>query len=261
MSTLTVIKIGASIIDDKAKLHPFLSDFSKIQGYKILVHGGGKIASEFGTKLGIAPNYVAGRRVTDEQTLELVTMVYGGLINKTIVSALQALNCNALGLTGADMNIITAKKRDTSIVNYGHVGDIPENGVNAEAIHQLLNLGVTPVMASLTHDGNGNLLNTNADTIASTIAIAMSKLIDVQLIYGFEKDGVLLNSKDDSTVIPTLKIKDFDKLCNEGIISDGMLPKFTNACNAVKNGVKSVAIGNSTQIQDIISGKSGTRIV
>lgn len=257
---LTIIKIGGNIIDNKAKLNCFISDFSKIEGSKILVHGGGKIASELGLKLGIDPSYVDGRRVTDKQTLELVTMVYGGLINKNIVAALQALDCDAIGLTGADMNMITAIKRPVATVDYGYVGNIVQNGVNAKRMEQILNIGLTPVIAPLTHDGNGSLLNTNADTIASEIATAMAQLTDVQLVYCFEKNGVLLNAEDDNTVIPSIAINDFDILQAEGIISAGMLPKLANACNAIKNGVKKVTIGNAAHINDIISGKSGTVI-
>lgn len=257
---LTIIKIGGNIIDDKAKLNCFISDFSKIEGHKILVHGGGKIATELGLKSGIEPTYVDGRRITDIQTLELVTMVYGGLINKNIVAALQAFGCNAIGLTGADMNMITAVKRPVTTVDYGYVGNIVQNGVDSKKIQQLLDIGLTPVIAPLTHDGAGSLLNTNADTIAGEIATAMAQIIDVQLVYCFEKNGVLLNSEDDSTVIPSIAINDFDKLQAEGIISAGMLPKLANACNAIKNGVKKVTIGNAAHINDIISSKSGTVI-
>lgn len=258
---LTVIKIGGNIIDDADKLHAFISDFSKIEEPKILVHGGGKLATEIGFKLNIQPNYVDGRRITDKETLELVTMVYGGLINKNIVAALQAAGCNAIGITGADANIIKAVKRPVKDIDYGFVGDVQNVGINTKSLTALLNLGLVPVIAPLTHDSNGSLLNTNADTIAQEIAKSLATIMDVQLIYCFEKNGVLLNVADDNSVIPQINTVGFEKLKKEGIISDGMLPKIKNACEAINAGVKKVIIGNAIYLPDILKGKSGTQIV
>lgn len=258
---LTVVKIGGNIIDDKMKLDCFIADFCKLEGQKILVHGGGMIATELGVRLDIQPNYIEGRRVTDRQTLDLVTMVYAGLLNKNIVAALQAYDCNAIGLTGADANIITSVKRPVETVDYGYVGDITPKGVNNAQVKQFLDIGLVPVIASLTHDGKGNLLNTNADTIAKELAIAMAKLTNVQLIYCFEKNGVLLNAGDDTTVISRITIHDFEKLKSEGVISGGMIPKVSDSCDAAKAGVKRVVIGNAAHLNNIIFGKSGTEIL
>lgn len=255
---LSVIKIGGNILDDEEALSTFLTAFSQLEGEKILVHGGGKIATEIGHKLGIEPNYVNGRRVTDADTLKLVTMVYAGLINKNIVAKLQSLNCNALGLTGADGNAITAKKRSVGDVDYGFVGDVVV--VNGLLLKQLLDAGITPVFAPITHDGNGVLLNTNADTIAQEVAKAMSQYMEVSLVYGFEKDGVLKNVNDDSSVIPVIEVNDFDRLVADGVISGGMIPKLQNACSAIRAGVKKVIIGNALQLNNIINGEKGTVI-
>lgn len=255
---LNVIKIGGNILDNEDALVKFLEDFSKLEGEKILVHGGGKIATEMGHKLGIEPNYVNGRRVTDADTLRLVTMVYAGLINKSIVVKLQSLNCNALGLTGADGNAITAKKRLVGDVDYGFVGDVV--AVNGLLLKQLLDAGITPVLAPITHDANGGLLNTNADTIALEVAKAISQYMDVSLVYGFEKDGVLKDANDDSSVIPVIEVNDFDQLVADGVISGGMIPKLQNACSAICAGVKHVIIGNALQLNNIINGEKGTII-
>lgn len=255
---LTVVKIGGNIIDDSSKLSEFLSAFGRIKGSKILVHGGGKIATDIGFKLGVEPNYVDGRRITDIATLELVTMVYGGLINKQVVARLQALSCNAIGLSGADGDIIKAVKRPVHTIDYGYVGDVAEPGVNTAIIRQLLDAGLCPVVAPLTHDGEGTLLNTNADTIAQSIARAMAAVMDVQLIYCFEKEGVLDASQE---VIPRITSKDMERLKKEGVIKDGMIPKLSNACEAVVAGVKRVVIGSAAFLDDIIDGNSGTEIV
>ncbi len=258
---LTVIKIGGNIIDDANKLNSFLNDFSNIEGPKILVHGGGKVATEIGLKLNIQPNYIDGRRVTDKETLDLVTMVYGGLINKNIVAVLQAMRCNAIGLTGADANIIKAVKRPVTDTDYGFVGDVTESGIEQKALKALLDIGLVPVIAPLTHDSRGSMLNTNADTVAQEVAKSMVGTIHVQLIYCFEKNGVLLNASDDNSVMPKINACDFEKLKNDGIISGGMIPKIKNACDAVNAGVKKVVIGNATHLSNLLNGKSGTEIV
>lgn len=255
---LNVIKIGGNILDDEGTLAKFLEAFSKLEGEKILVHGGGKIATEIGHKLGVEPNYVNGRRVTDADTLRLVTMVYAGLINKNIVAQLQSLNCNALGLTGADGNVIIAKKRAVGDVDYGFVGDVV--AVNGSLLKQLLDAGITPVLVPITHDGNGGLLNTNADTIAQEVAKAMSQYMDVSLVYSFEKNGVLMDASDDSSVIPVIEVNDFDQLVADGVISGGMIPKLQNACSAIRAGVKQVIIGNALQLNNMINGEMGTVI-
>lgn len=255
---LNVIKVGGNILDDENALSTFLNAFSQLEGEKILVHGGGKIATEIGHKLSVEPNYVNGRRVTDADTLRLVTMVYAGLINKNIVAQLQSLNCNALGLTGADGNVIIAKKRAVGDVDYGFVGDVV--AVKGSLLKQLLDAGITPVLVPITHDGNGGLLNTNADTIAQEVAKAMSQYMDVSLVYSFEKDGVLMDASDESSVISVIEVNDFDRLVADGVISGGMIPKLQNACSAIHAGVKQVIIGNALQLNNIVNGEKGTVI-
>jgi len=255
---LNVIKIGGNILDNEEALSNFLSAFSQLDGKKILVHGGGKIATETGHKLGIEPNYVNGRRVTDADTLKLVTMVYAGLINKNIVAQLQSLNCNALGLTGADGNVIAARKRPVKEVDFGFVGDVV--AVSGLLLKQLLDAGITPVLVPITHDATGVLLNTNADTIAQEVAKAMSQYMDVSLVYGFEKDGVLRDASDDSSVIPVIEVSDFNALVADGVISGGMIPKLQNACDAIAAGVKQVVIGNALLLKSIVNGVKGTVI-
>lgn len=255
---LNIIKIGGNILDNEEALSSFLSSFSQLDGKKILVHGGGKIATETGQKLGIEPNYINGRRVTDADTLKLVTMVYAGLINKNIVAQLQSLNCNALGLTGADGNVIVARKRPVKEVDFGFVGDVV--AVNGQLLKQLLDAGMTPVLVPITHDAAGVLLNTNADTIAQEVAKAMSQYMDVSLVYGFEKDGVLRDASDDSSVIPVIEVSDFNALVADGVISGGMIPKLQNACDAIAAGVKQVVIGNALLLKSIVNGVKGTVI-
>ncbi len=255
---LNVIKIGGNILDNEEAFSRFLEAFSKLEGEKILVHGGGKIATEIGHKLDVEANYINGRRVTGDDTLKLVTMVYAGLINKNIVAQLQSFNCNALGLTGADGNAIIAKKRPVGDVDYGFVGDVV--AVNGLLLKQLLDAEITPVLAPITHDAKGGLLNTNADTIAQEVAKAMSQYIEVSLVYGFEKDGVLKDANVDSSVIPVIEVNDFDQLVADGVISGGMIPKLQNACSAIRAGVKQVIIGNALQLNNIINGEKGTII-
>lgn len=262
MEELKIIKIGGNILDDATQLTRFLSDFAALDGHKILVHGGGKIASSFGQRLGITPRMVEGRRITDSETLELVTMVYGGLINKNVVAQLQAFHCNALGMTGADGNAIYAQKRPVREIDYGFAGDVAgPKSINAAVLQGLLALGLTPVFAPLTHDGNGTLLNTNADTIASVLATALAPYYEVKLIYCFEKKGVLQNAADDETVIPEINRALYQELKANGIVSDGMVPKLDNAFAALESGVSAVYICNASAVGQMVTGaKAGTLI-
>ena len=250
LEKLTVIKVGGKVVEEEATLQRLLVDFAKIEGAKILVHGGGRLATEIAGQLGIVTRMVEGRRITDEPTLRVVTMVYAGLINKKIVAGLQALGVNAIGLTGADMNIMRAVKRPVQTIDYGLAGDVKE--VNADAFLLLLQNGFVPVLSPLTHDKKGLLLNTNADTIAAEAAKALALAFDVTLIYCFEKSGVLMNELDDKSVIPLLDHKLFLKYKTEGIIQDGMIPKLDNAFQAIETGVKQVII---TKASEILSGK------
>lgn len=248
-SQLTLVKIGGNVINDEEKLQHFLEDFSKINGYKLLVHGGGKMASSISKKLGVEPNMIDGRRITDAATLEIVTMVYAGLINKQIVAKLQAFDCSAIGLSGADGNLIRAHKRKHSSIDYGFVGDIDK--VDKNVVLTLLEEGFVPVVCALTHDKKGNMLNTNADTIANALAIALCKKMDVQLYYIFEKDGVLSNPDDDSSIIHQLDQILYDSYKANGTISDGMIPKLDNAFHALNKGVANVIIGSPKLISDL----------
>ncbi|MGE0931320.1 acetylglutamate kinase [Peijinzhouia sedimentorum] len=257
MQSLKVVKIGGNIIDNSEKLQSFLKDFAAMEGLKILVHGGGKIASELGKRLGIEPKMHNGRRITDEETIELVTMVYAGLVNKGIVSKLQSLNCNALGLTGADANSITAYKRPVTDVDFGLVGDVAIEGVNSKAISNFLEQNYTLVLSPITHDGKGQIFNTNADTIASIVAIAMSKMYSVELMYCFEKKGVLADINDENSLIPLIDSTNYNHLKETGIIADGMIPKLENAFEAIQLGVSSVRI---LQAEDMLQSDAGTLI-
>lgn len=269
-SKLTVVKIGGNVIDNSAKMHQFLIDFTALPGAKILVHGGGKAATEFGISMGIEPKMVNGRRVTDIETLRLVTMVYAGLINKNIVAQLQAKECNAIGLTGADGNIIRAHKRTAEnsrslsenheAVDYGFVGDLNDDAVSADAIEKLLNAGFMPVFCAITHDGDTQLLNTNADTIASAVAVAMSAHYETTLVYCFEKKGVMRDIDNDNSVIQTITPVVFEELKRENIVSSGMLPKLQNAFAAVNSGVHEVFIGKSDDLGTLPAGNFGTKI-
>jgi acetylglutamate kinase len=261
MKPLTIVKIGGNVIDDAIKLDTFLSAFAAIAGAKILVHGGGKIATAIGDKLGIQSQYVNGRRITDRETLDLVTMVYGGLINKKIVAALQSKGCNAIGLTGADGNCMLAQKRPIKEVDYGFVGDIVQAGIHADLLQKLVAAGVVPVLAPLTHDGKGNMLNTNADTIAQETAKAIAAIMKVQLIYCFEKKGVLLDMDDDTSLVRKIDEEVYAGLIAKGIISGGMRPKLENAFAAIRQNVSSVVIGHADDLLQLISGKAGTKIV
>lgn len=268
MPALYVVKIGGNIIDDEKKLTSFLKDFAAIKGYKILIHGGGKLATKLAEQMNIPQQLIDGRRITDAETLKIVTMVYAGYINKNIVAQLQANNCNAIGLCGADGNIILAHKREVlnsppaggvGSIDYGFAGDV--DAINTSLLKSILDQQVSVVMAPITHDQKGQLLNTNADTIAQEIANAMSTLYDVQLIYSFEKSGVLLDANDDNTVIPAINPTYYQQLKTEQKIFAGMIPKLDNAFAALDKGVKKVIIGKAEQLTDLITGKAGTSIV
>ena len=259
MNRLLVLKIGGNIIDNDSKLRAFLREFSHIKEKKILVHGGGKLATKMAERLGIEQQLVEGRRITDAETLKIVTMVYGGYINKNIVSQLQQHGCNALGITGADGNAIMAHKRVNAAIDYGFAGDV--DAVNTGFFHSLLQQELDVVVAPITHDGNGQLLNTNADTIAQEIATAMSGKYEVTLVYGFEKAGVLMDADNDETAIPVINATDFEKLKAEKVIFAGMIPKLENAFAAINRGVKAVIIGSAERLGDLIAGACGTRLV
>lgn len=240
---LTIIKVGGKVVEEPESLNTLLDDFSAIAGNKILVHGGGRSATKLSERLGIEAKMVDGRRITDAQTLDIVTMVYAGLVNKNIVAQLQKRKLNAIGFTGADLDIITSVKRPVKTIDYGFVGDV--KSVQTEVLLSLIEQGAVPVVSPIGHDGNGQLLNTNADTIASELARAFSRECDVTLVYCFEKPGVLLNADDDTTVIPTLDYKLFKQYQEEGIIVEGMIPKLDNGFDALRCGVKSVVITNT----------------
>jgi acetylglutamate kinase len=261
MESLFVIKIGGNIIDDETKLSSFLHLFAELKGKKILIHGGGKVATRIGDKLGITSNYVDGRRITDAATLELVTMVYGGLVNKQIVAQLQAFKCNAMGITGADANLIPASKRPVHTIDYGFVGDVNTSLLSPDNWCVLLDNNFVPVVAPLTHDGKGQLLNTNADTIAQEVARVLSKAYAVQLIYSFEKAGVLLDADDEATVIPQINPVSYEQLKKDKKIFAGMIPKLDNAFMALHSGVKKVIIGKAENLPALIQGTTGTSIV
>lgn len=250
MEKLQIIKIGGNCIDDPQELEKFLSAFSKIDGNKILVHGGGMIATDLAKSLGISSEMIEGRRVTDAETLKLITMVYGGLINKNIVAKLQSLNCNAIGLTGADANLMPAKIRSVIPIDYGFVGDVESDSINVEFIKFFLNSGLSPVFAPLTHDENGNMLNTNADTIAATLAMALTPIYKVSLIYCFEKNGVLRDAQVSDSVIHKLSVSEYRDLKVQGVITHGMIPKLDNAFQALKEGVKQVRVCNSNALTE-----------
>ena len=262
MKKVFVVKIGGNIIDNEAKLTDFLHSFSQLSKSSslILIHGGGKLATRLAEKMGVEQQMVDGRRITDAETLKIVTMVYAGYINKNIVAQLQANGCNAIGLTGADGNTILAHKRIAkNNIDYGFAGDIDE--VNAGFLHQLLGQEVSIVLAPITHDKKGQLLNTNADTIAQETAKALSAWYEVSLIYSFEKSGVLLDANDDNTVIPKINPSFYEQLKAEQKIFAGMIPKLDNAFAALNSGVKKVIIGKAEALEQLMNGTSGTTIV
>jgi acetylglutamate kinase len=247
MEKLFIIKIGGNVLDNPTALNSFLVNFASVQGNKILIHGGGKIATKLGDQLGIESKYVNGRRITDAATIDLVTMVYGGLVNKQIVAKLQHLGSNAMGVTGADGNMMKATKRPVKDIDYGFVGDVQASGVHQELLSTLLNQNIVPVFAPLTH-ADGNILNTNADTIASVLAVAMSKQFDVRLIFCFEKKGVLRDVNDLDSVIHHLPKKIYQDLLPQKVFADGILPKLENAYAAIEAGVSEVLIGEASDL-------------
>lgn len=247
-SKLKVIKIGGKLIDDEARLEKFLAVFARSKGNKILIHGGGSMANRLSLKLGINPRMVDGRRITTSADIEVVTMVYAGWINKQIIARLQQHGCNAIGLSGADANTIVARKRPVKEIDYGFVGDIEK--VNTSLIQTLLSNGLTPVFSAITHDGNGNLLNTNSDTVAAEIAIAMSELYETKLLYCFEKKGVLKDSNDNLSVIPLLDFATYRHAAETGSIHNGMLPKLHTGFTALKRKVSEVIIGDDSILNE-----------
>jgi len=254
-----VVKVGGNIIDNKEALQQFLNDFASIQGSKILIHGGGKIATEVAGKLGITQQMVDGRRITDALTLDVITMVYAGLINKNLIASLQSLGCESIGVCGADGNLISAQKRVVKDIDYGLVGD--HLIVNTSFLSTLLQSGKTIVVAPITHDTKGQLLNTNADTIAESIASALAEKEAVQLIYCFDKKGVLEDVNDENSVIKSLNDSQVAILKSEGKIHTGMIPKIDNALKTIQKGVQTVIIGHASEIKNLVNGIGGTKIM
>lgn len=252
---VTVIKVGGKIVEEGASLAALLDRFAAIEGRKVLIHGGGRSATRIAEKLGIESKMVDGRRITDEETLKVVTMVYGGLVNKNIVAGLQARGVNALGLTGADCNIIKAHKRPVKSIDYGFVGDV--ESADGDMLSRLIEQGITPIVAPLTHDGKGTILNTNADTMAAETAKALAGIYDTTLIYCFEFPGVMRNPDDADSLIATIDSESYSRLLADGTISGGMIPKMENAFNAIGNGVSKVIITQA----DAIDGTKGTHII
>ncbi|RIJ41755.1 acetylglutamate kinase [Pontibacter oryzae] len=259
---MVIVKIGGNVLDNPDRLHGFLVDFAQLPGPKLLVHGGGKIASAMGQRLGINPKMVDGRRITDAETLDLVTMVYGGLVNKQVVAKLQAVGCNAIGLTGADANCIAAHKRPVREIDYGYAGDVAgSQSINIQALEAFFAAGLTPVFAPLTHDTKGSILNTNADTIASVLATALAARHTVQLVYSFEKKGVLQDATDDNSVIPDINLHKYNELKAQGVVHAGMIPKLDNAFGALKQGVAEVLICEAEALTSINTASySGTTL-
>ena len=256
MEKLTLIKVGGKIVEEQEALSHLLASFAAIPGRKVLVHGGGRSATAMASRLGIESRMVGGRRITDRPMLEVVTMVYGGLVNKNIVAGLQALGVNALGMTGADMNILLSDKRPVQDIDYGYVGDVRR--VDDAALSSLIEMGVVPVIAPLTHDGKGTMLNTNADTMAGETAKALASRYDVSLVYCFEKRGVLRDENDDCSVIAEISRPRFEELRTQGVIQGGMIPKLENAFDAIRHGVREVII---TRADAIGQKGEGTRVI
>ena len=252
MENLTIVKVGGKIVEEEASLKQLLADFSSIEGKKLLVHGGGRSATRMAERLGIATQMVEGRRITDTPMLEVVTMVYGGLVNKTIVARLQALGINALGMTGADMNIMLSDRRPVKTIDYGWVGDVRR--ADGVALSRLIDSGVVPVIAPLTHDGNGNMLNTNADTMAGETAKALAKHYRVTLVFCFEKNGVLRDENDDNSVIPSITPEEYAQLRAEGIVQGGMRPKLDNSFATLTAGVNEVIITKASNLHNLSLG-------
>lgn len=254
LESIIIIKIGGNIIDDAEALDRFLRDFASICQAKVLVHGGGKLATQLSLRLNIEPKMADGRRITDEKTLEVVTMVYGGLINKRMVARLQALHCNALGMTGADANLIEAHQRINESIDYGLVGDIDK--VNAGVLLEMLGQNICPVIAPLTHDTRGSLLNTNADTMAAELAIALAAHMPVRLIYCFEKKGLLKDMRNEDSVLPQVSLAEIEQLKEKQIITAGMLPKVKNIAHALENGVEKVILCHAQDLVPILGGNA-----
>lgn len=255
MDQITIVKVGGKVVEEENSLNQLLHDFSTLEKNKILVHGGGRSATKIASSLGVDSKMVKGRRVTDTAMLDIVTMVYGGLVNKNLVAKLQAIGVNALGLTGADMNVIQSNKRPVQEIDYGFVGDVKT--VDAALLASLVAQGIVPILAPLTHDKKGHLLNTNADTIAGETAKALATYFEVTLVYCFEKKGVLMDEADDNSVVPIINKKLFDQYVGENIIQGGMIPKLENAFEALRHGVKKVIITEASQL-----GKNtGTTVV
>ncbi len=258
MEKIAIIKIGGNIIDNEENLASFLNAYAAVEGKKILIHGGGKLATKMAADLNIPQQMVDGRRITDAATLKIVTMVYAGYINKNIVAALQSKNIQALGICGADANIIRAHKRINASTDYGFVGDI--DVVDSKQIVKLLEAGLSLVVAPITHDGAGQLLNTNADTMAQAIATAISSIYEVSLVYSFEKKGVLTDIQDNDSVIPVIDSEKYTSMKATGQVNEGMIPKLDNAFEALQKGVSRVIIGDALDIEKLIAGKAGTTI-
>ena len=258
MDTLNIIKISGNIIDDEQKLGSFLQEFAGIEGNKILVHGGGKLATKLAEKMKVEQKMIDGRRITDAETLKIVTMVYAGYVNKNVVAQLQSFNCNAIGLSGVDGDIILAHKRKHPVIDFGFVGDV--DSVNAPLLKNLLDQNLSLVFAPITHDQTGQLLNTNADTVAQEIAKAMSGEYEVKLIYSFEKSGVLMDAEDENTVISSINPNYYKELKAKEKIFAGMIPKLDNAFAALKSGVNKVIIGKAEELDKLMKGTAGTTI-
>lgn len=256
MNKLNIVKVGGNVIENEEVLIPFLEGFSRLEGPKILVHGGGKKASQWAERLGIPVQMNEGRRITDNDTLELITGIYGGQVNKNIVALLQGFGCNAIGLSGADGNAIQANKRSVETIDYGWVGDV--QSINTSFFNQLLNQGLSPVCCALTHDGKGQLLNTNADTIASELAAALSKAFEVNLYFCFEQKGVLRSLEDPNSLIEHINTEKYKELLDQKVIAHGMLPKMKNAFDALNKGVSRVAIGKPEMISSTVKYTSIT---
>lgn len=248
---IQVLKIGGKLIDDEALLQTSLEAFHALKDNKVLIHGGGKSASALSEKLGLLPRLIDGRRITDEETLDVVTMTYAGLVNKKIVARLQALGCRALGLCGADADLIRAVRRSVQEIDYGHVGDLKENSVDVSVLNFFFEKGLVPVLCALTHDGQGGLLNTNADTIASVVAVALAADHEVALHYAFEKRGVLRNPSDEGSFFPQIDEEHFYNLKQQKVITEGMIPKLDNAFKALRSGVSRVTVGRSESLTDL----------
>lgn len=263
MSQLTVVKIGGNIVDNPEALAAFLKDYAQLPGAKVLIHGGGKIATKISAGLGIETQMVEGRRVTDIETVKIVTMVYAGLVNKTIVAKLQALGCNALGFSGADGDLIRAHKRHVKkgAVDYGFVGDV--DNVNVDLLSAVIEKSNFPIIAPITHNGEGQLLNTNADTVSSEVAVALSKLYDVRLVYCFELPGVMADIQDESSLFTDIDIAKYTELKKQGVIIEGMIPKMDNCFNAITKGVNSVFICQANNLLNLMNGSSklGTKLI